>query len=120
MAVERRRHPRISISWPTIVQTRRGSIEAKSRDISEGGAFIEFAEELNLGDDFQIVFKPSQNRQISVTCEKAWCGNININGKETYSGMGVRFVKISGADRELLSTLVSDHLNAKDTDIDTD
>ncbi len=113
MAVERRRHPRISVSWPTVVRTRQGFIDAQSRDISEGGAFIEYAEELKLGDDFQIVFKPTQDRHIVVTCEKTWCGNININGKETYSGMGVRFVKISVADREFLSTLVSEHLQAK-------
>ncbi len=116
MGTERRRHPRISVSWLTMVRTRHGVIEAQSRDISEGGAFIEFVGEIDLGDDFQIVFKASEDRSISATCEKAWCGNINVDGKETYSGMGVRFVKISLADREFLSALVSDKLKAENTD----
>lgn len=116
MAVERRRHPRISVSWPTIIRTRQGFIDAQSRDISEGGAFIEHAEDLDLGDDFQIVFQPSEDKYILATCEKAWCGNINVDGKETYSGMGVRFVKISVNDRKFLSTLVSDHLKVKSND----
>ena len=116
MAVEKRRHPRISVSWPTVVQTRQGRIEARTRDISEAGAFIECAEELDLGDDFQISFKPSEDRDILVTGEKAWCGNINIDGKDTYSGMGVRFIKLSLTDRKFLSTLVSRHLKSQDSD----
>jgi hypothetical protein len=106
MAVERRRHPRISANWPAVVQTRKGRIEAEIRDISESGAFIEFTEELDLGDDFQITLKPSEDRSILVTGEKAWCGNISINGKDTYTGMGVRFVNISPADRKYISGLV--------------
>lgn len=110
MVTERRRHPRIHVNWPVVVQSSRGFIEAETRDISVGGVFIEYAEKPDLGENFQVVLKPSRERSISVTGKKAWFGNININGKTTYSGMGVQFTDISPEDRRFISALVEKEL----------
>ena len=105
MTIERRRHPRIQVTWPVIVKTSRGSIEGETKDISVGGAFIKYSEKLELGEDFQIVLKPTKQRSISVTGEKVWSGSLNINGKTVFSGMGVRFTEISSEDRQFISAL---------------
>ena len=110
MATERRRHPRIHVNWPVVVQTPQGLIEGQTRDISIGGVFIEYEEKPDLSENFQVVLKPSRERSISVTGKKAWCGNININGKITYSGMGVRFTEISPEDRQFIFTMVEKRL----------
>jgi len=110
MASERRRHRRVRVTLPVVVQTPRGFMEGETRDISEGGVFVEYSEQPELGQTFQVIIKFSRDRSISVTGKKAWCGNIHINGKTTYSGMGVRFIEISPEDRQLISALVEKKL----------
>ena len=106
MSPDRRRFPRVQVTWPVVMKTRRGSIEAKTRDIGTGGAFIETSERPDLDEGFQVILKPSDGKPISVTAEKAWCGNISLNGKETYSGIGIKFVQLSPGDKQLISELV--------------
>ena len=106
MSAERRRFPRVQVTWPVVMKTRRGSIAAKTRDIGAGGAFIETSERPDLDENFQVILKPSDGKAISVTAEKAWCGNISFNAKETYSGMGIKFIQLSPRDKQLISELV--------------
>ena len=108
MAPEKRRYPRVLAVWPAVVQTLQGPLEAKTRDISIGGVFIECSEEIDLGENFQIMLKPSQDRSITVTGRRAWSGNININGRSTYSGVGVQFTELSAEDRAYISALVEE------------
>lgn len=110
MGIERRRHRRIRVNWPVVVQTPQSFIEGEARDISVGGVFIEYSEQPELGENFQVVIKLSPERSISVTGKKAWCGNINIDGKSTYSGMGVQFIEISPEDRQFISALTERRL----------
>ena len=104
---ERRFHPRILVNWPVVVRAPRDfSIEGETRDISVDGVFIQCSELPELGEGFQIILKPSERQSILVTGEKVWSGNINIDGKQTYSGMGIRITKISPEDRQFISTLI--------------
>jgi hypothetical protein len=108
MVFEKRRHPRVHVRWPAIVETRRGPIEVNTRNISVGGAFIEYSERADLEDNFAIVFKPSEEQTFSVVGEKVWCGNINIDGHTTYGGLGIRFARIAFEDQEYISTLTGE------------
>ena len=108
MAPEKRRYPRVLAVWPAVVQTLQGPLEAKTRDISIGGVFIECSEKIDLGENFQIMLKPSQDRSITVTGRRAWSGNININGRSTYSGVGVQFTELSAEYRAYISALVEE------------
>ena len=110
--IERRFHPRILVSWPATVRPFRDtSMEGEARDISVDGAFIQCSEVPDLGEDFQIILKPSERQSILVTAEKIWSGNINIDGKTTYSGMGVRITEISPEDRQFISAMVETELH---------
>ena len=108
LGVEKGRYPRVLAVWSAVVQTLQGPLEAKTRDISVGGVFIECPEKIDLGENFQIMLKPPQNRSITVAGRKAWSGNINFNGSSTYSGMGVQFTELSPEDRDYISALVEE------------
>ena len=104
---ERRLHPRILVNWPAVVHPLRDlSMEGETKDISVDGVFIQCPEVPKLSGTLQIVLKPSVQQSIRVTGEKVWSGNINIDGKTTYSGMGIRFTEISPDSRQFISALV--------------
>ena len=91
-----------------VILTPKGAIKGETRNISVGGACIEYSEEVDLNGELQIVFEHSKQRSMSVTGRKAWAGNFNIDGKSVFSGVGVRFTEISREDRELISSLDKD------------
>ena len=108
LGIERRLHPRIPVNWSVVILTPRGAITGEARNISVGGACIEYSEEADLNGELHIVFEHSEQRSISVNGRKAWAGNFNIDGKSVFSGVGVRFTEISREDRELISSLDKD------------
>lgn len=108
MGIEKRLHPRIPVNWPVVILTPKGAIKGETRNISVGGACIEYSEEADLNGELHIVFEHSEQRSISVNGRKAWAGNFNIDGKSVFSGVGVRFTEISREDRELISSLDKD------------
>ena len=111
LGVEKRLHPRIPVNWPAVVVTANGSIEGEVRDISVGGAFIQYSEEGDLNGDLQIVLKPSEQRSIPVTGRKVWSGNFNFDRKIVYSEVGVQFTDISPEDGEYIASLASGYRN---------
>ena len=108
MGIEKRLHPRIPVNWPVVILTPKGAIKGETRNISVGGAFIQYSEEADLNGELQIVFENSEQRSISVTGRMAWLGNFNIDGKSVFSAVGVRFTEISFDDREFISSLDQD------------
>ena len=106
--VDKRLHPRIPVNWPVVILTPKGAIKGETRNISVGGACIEYSEEADLNGELHIVFEHSEQRSMSVTGRRAWAGNFNIDGKSVFSGVGVRFTEISREDRELISSLDKD------------
>ena len=108
MGIEKRLHPRIPVNWPVVILTPKGAIKGETRNISIGGACIEYSEEADLNGELKIVFEYSKQRSMSVTGRKTWAGNFNIDGKSVFSGVGFRFIEISREDRELISSLDKD------------
>ena len=108
MGIEKRLHPRIPVNWPVVILTPKGAIKGETRNISVGGACIQYSEEADLNGELHIVFEHSEQRSMSVTGRRAWAGNFNIDGKSVFSGVGVRFTEISREDRELISSLDKD------------
>jgi len=106
---ERRRDPRIPVDWPVVLKTPKGAIRGKTANISISGlALLLFSEVPEIGDEFKIILKPSEDHEISVTCKKIWSGSIILD-ESVYSGIGVCFTKISPSDREIIASLVADY-----------
>ena len=51
---EVRQHPRVNITWPVRMKTSQGTIEAETKNISLGGAFICCHKPLPLGENFRL------------------------------------------------------------------
>jgi hypothetical protein len=103
--IERRRYPRIPVGWPVVLITPQGAINGKTRNISISGALFLFSKMLKAGDEFQIILKPSENHEMSMTCEKIWSDDL-ILADSVYIAIGARFTKISSRDRKNIATLV--------------
>jgi hypothetical protein len=116
LRVDNRSHPRLHVEWPVVVVSSEGSREAVTENISLDGAFIRFRERPDLGDNFKMIIKPSGEKYIAVTAVKVWSANFNINGKITFSAMGVRFSSISDTDRAYISLVLSDYLEPEQND----
>jgi len=111
MGIEKRLHPRIPVNWPVVILTPKGAIKGETRNISVGGACIEYSEEADLNGELHIVCEHSEQRSISVTGRKAWSGNFNFNGKEVFSGVGIQFTDISPEDQEFITSPTSAYQN---------
>ena len=104
--VEKRRYPRVPLDWPVVVITPKGAIMGKTANISVNGlALLLFLETPVIDDEFKITLKSSEGYEMSVTCQKLWSDIINLDGY-VYSGIGVRFIKISSSDRETIASIV--------------
>ena len=106
MGIERRLHPRILVKWPAVVETTEGSLEGETKDISVDGVFIFCEKEPEIGENFPILIKPSEQRTISIVGEKIWSGSFTIDNKTVF-GMGVQFIQISTEDRNYIADLVA-------------
>jgi len=107
--IDRRRHPRAPIVLPVVLMTPQGAIKGKTANISVGGlALLLFLELPEIGDEFQITLKSSEDHEMPVTCEKVWSGSI-VADESVYSGIGARFTKISSNDREIIASMVSEY-----------
>jgi adenylate cyclase len=104
---EERKYPRAEVSWPCTLKTPVRSIQAELRNISVGGVFISCKNPPDPGETVQMVIQAPNGRTLSVTVEVVWS---NINGPgdpKAPLGIDARFVKISDADRQYLTDVIS-------------
>jgi len=109
---ERRQHARAPIRLPVSIETAEGTITAETKDISLGGAFICCANPLPPKEKFPLAITLPHGRSLALFAEVVW-SNTNIpHEKIVNRGMGVRFLLITGDERQILDDLVSTHLKA--------
>ena len=107
--IEKRRDPRVPLVLPVVLMTPQGAIEGKTANISVSGlALLLFLEKPEIGDEFEITIKSSDDHEMSVTCEKVWSDTIILD-ESVYYGIGVQFTKISANDREILASMVAEY-----------
>ena len=115
MEMERRKFPRARLRWPVIAATEERTIYGTTADISIGGAFISCRTPLELGEIFDLVIEDVSLMDCPLPLDLSIKIESGVVRLKTYDpddlllhrGMGVRFVNISDAERELFSTLIS-------------
>lgn len=98
---ERRSYPRAEIRWPVTIESARGTIEAKLRNLGIGGAYIHCEQTPDPGERISLTIRPPETSALKVIAEVIWAGRVLA------LGMGVRFVEISDQDRQFISDTVS-------------
>jgi len=107
---EKRQFPRAKVNLSVVLQTENGVISTGTHDISVDGAFIRAQNPLGLDEVFKIFIKiPNLDRPISPDAQVVWVGSRESNPYLTSTGIGVKFVKLSNRDRNLLERVVSIH-----------
>ena len=106
---EKRRHLRVPLALQVFLLTAQGVIKGKIADISVSGlAVLLFLEKPEIGREFQITLKSSEDHEISIPCEKVWSGKF-ISNETLYNSIGVRFPKISSSDRDSIAAMVEEY-----------
>jgi Tfp pilus assembly protein PilZ len=108
---EKRKHPRVSVSWSAVIETSGGSEQAQLKDISLGGAFVVCQKPLSLSEKFCMTISTEAPQAIRLNAEVVW-SNVNVPADRIINrGMGVRFIDNSNEDRNRLNAAIKSHLD---------
>jgi len=100
---EKRRHPRIAISWQAFIEISGQTDSVQLKDISLGGAFVVCAEPLALNDKLKISIRIPNQEPLRLNAEVVW-SNRNVPADRIVNrGMGVRFIENTDKDRQRLN-----------------
>jgi len=103
---EKRKHPRVSISWPARINPADESLNVQLKDISLGGAFVVCRQPMPLSQKFRIAIEAPEQSQLELNAEVVW-SNANVpEDKVINRGMGIRFINNSDGDRKRLNDLI--------------
>jgi hypothetical protein len=107
---EKRKHPRIAISWPGRMETSQDSMTIQLKDISAGGAFVVCASPPPLNETFRLTINAPDYDALTLNAEVVW-SNANVpEDKVINRGMGVRFIKNTDEDRSSLNHIIVSYL----------
>jgi len=101
--VERRRSARTPVTIRVEYETVDAMFSEFTRNINEGGVFIETEQPLDMDEQVQLVFRlPGSPDPIKVTGRVAW-----VDSAETGTpGMGIEFGDLDGEARQRIDALV--------------
>ena len=115
---EKRKYPRIAISWPGRIETPQDTMTIQLNDISEGGAFVVCARPLPLAEKFRLTINAPDYDALTLNAEVVW-SNANVPEDRVINrGMWVRFVNTTQEEKKVLYDIINAHLDIPD-DIET-
>lgn len=107
--------PRADIRLPVVIKAFEASYQAETTNISLAGAFIACREPLRLGESFELMISPlGVAHTLNITACVVWSTRSAARNPRALCGMGVRFERISDADRALISDVVVNHRGSRD------
>ena len=114
---ERRHYPRAIEHWPVTLETTQGVVTGITMDVSAGGAFLCCRESLRVSERVSMAFHnvPLLDSSLQLDVEVARSNVICMDDELMSHGIGLRFSSIAAEDQELISSLVSEHLEGKNT-----
>ena len=100
---EKRRNPRVAVSWQALIEMSGQTDNVQLKDISLGGAFVVCAEPLALNDKFKISIRIPNRELLLLNAEVVW-SNSNVPADRVVNrGMGIRFIENTEEDRQRLN-----------------
>jgi hypothetical protein len=107
MAKERRRHARVDVDWPAVVQHTSGGMVAEMENIGANGAFIRCDKPLRPREKFKLHIVTPNHSPLSASAEVAWLQVLCAEKDVPPCGMGIRFTRVSSAVRQYIRTFVA-------------
>ena len=104
---EKRKHPRVSVSWSARLNTPDGAMSVQLKDISLGGAFVVCSHPLALSEKFRLTIDLPGHSALELNAEVVW-SNANVpEDKIINRGMGIRFIENSDENRNRLNDMIT-------------
>lgn len=118
--MDNRHFARAEIKWPVSISTEDRSADGVTLNLSPNGAYIGCAKPLRLNEVFDMIIDvPNSDSSIEAQVEVVFS---NIHGPDdaiSPRGMGVRFLKISSQDRQIIAKEILQHLQSGKVKLDS-
>lgn len=113
MSINRRKHIRFSLDIPATIQLKHGERqETVLQQISIGGCFTGWEENIYVGDEFRIEIELPNKNFLPLECKALY--------RFDHTGIGVRFSDISRFEQQLITTIISHKLEEQGVPLQID
>ena len=113
MSISQRQHIRFSLDIPAIIHTKFGEKqETRLEQISIGGCFTGWEENIYVGDEFRMEIELPNKNYLPLQCRALY--------RFDHTGIGVKFLNISEFEQELISKIIAHKLDLEGVPLNVD
>lgn len=113
MSINQRKHIRFSLDIPATLITKYGERqETLLQQISIGGCFTDWEENIYAGDEFRLEIELPNKNRLPLTCKAIY--------RFENTGIGVRFLDITQFEQELISKIINNRMILEGLPIEVD
>ena len=113
MSISQRKHIRFSLDIPAIIYTKYGErLETRLEQISIGGCFTGWEENIYIGDEFRMEIELPNKNYLPLHCRALY--------RFEHTGIGVKFIGITEFEQELISRIIAHKLEAEGVPLQID
>lgn len=113
MSINQRQHIRFSLDIPAIIYSKFGEKqETKLQQISIGGCFTGWEENIYIGDEFRMEIELPNKNYLPLYCKALY--------RFDHTGIGVKFIDICEFEQELISKIIAHKLDMEGVPLQVD
>jgi hypothetical protein len=113
MSINQRQHIRFSLDIPAIIHTKLGERqETLLQQISIGGCFAGWEENIYIGDEFRMEIELPNKNYLPLACKALY--------RFDHTGIGVKFTDISEFEQDLISKIIAHKLEVEGVPLQID
>jgi PilZ domain len=113
MSINQRQHIRFSLDIPAFIYSKYGERqETRLEQISIGGCFTGWEENIYVGDEFRMEIELPNKNYLPLACKALY--------RFEDTGIGVRFTEISEFEQELISNVIAHKLKTEGVPLQID
>ena len=106
MSIDQRKHTRFSLEIPAVIITKYGERqETILEQISIGGCFTGWEENIFAGDEFRMEVELPNGNRLPLACKAVY--------RFENTGLGVQFLDITGFEQSLVTKIINEKLRAE-------
>lgn len=113
MSINQRKHIRFSLDIPAVIYSKFGERqETLLQQISIGGCFTGWEENIYIGDEFRMEIQLPNGNFLPLHCKALY--------RFEHTGIGVKFIDISEFEQELISRIIAYKLDQEGVPLQVD
>ena len=113
MSIDQRQHIRFSLDIPAIIYSKFGERqETRLQQISIGGCFTGWEENIYTGDEFRMEIELPNGNYLPLQCRALY--------RFDHTGIGVRFTDVCEFEQELISKIIAHRLEMEGVPLQID